>query len=238
MEAVFSRDWTVPLSCCDNTAHLGVPDIFAAFMDMAAQHAALLGVGSDDLIPRGLFWLTVRTRVRILRRPALGEAVTLTTWPEPPARLRCNRDYRLTKGDEVLAEGKTEWAIFDFKANRLVPAEGIFPEMQMSDERVCPEPFLRIREDFPDPPFAATVVRSVDIDLGGHMNNVAYVRTLASLFSTKEWAELDPKDVEVCYRSSSYEGNTLSWQKKQTEDGLQLRASLPDGTAALLASLR
>lgn len=34
--------------------------------------------------------------------------------------MRCMRDYRLSRDDEILALGKTEWAVMDLTTGRLV----------------------------------------------------------------------------------------------------------------------
>ena len=231
--------WRIPASACDHHARLSIPDTFAAFMDIATVHAEMLGVGADAMAARSLFWLTVRTRVRFLSRPKMGEEVLLETWPEKPARLRCNRCYRLRRGEEILALGKTEWAIMDMNTGTLHPAGDVFPaDLDFREEPILPEPFLRIPDTFSDAPFASYTVRSVDIDLGQHMNNVAYVRSMLGAFSNRELEELKIREVELSYRSSCYEGDKLLWQRRLTEEGLQLRAALEDGKTVILASMR
>ncbi|MBR0313208.1 MAG: hypothetical protein IJQ98_12535, partial [Oscillospiraceae bacterium] len=83
MENRYTQEYAVLPSVCDSSAHLGIPDTFALFMDLAAIHAEQLEFDTPRLMKQGLFWLTVRTRVRFLRRPKMAERVTLATWPEP-----------------------------------------------------------------------------------------------------------------------------------------------------------
>ena len=88
MKCVYSKQITILPSLCDFDAKLSVPSAFALFMDAATEHAELLGFGMNALVPRGLFWLTVRSKVRFIRRPSLTETVTVTTWPV--ARRACS----------------------------------------------------------------------------------------------------------------------------------------------------
>ena len=224
----------VPASDCDVSSRLSVPDTFALFMDIATDHANALGIGMPDLAPRDLFWLTVKTRVAFRRRPAMNEAVTVETWAEPPERIRWIRDYRLTAGDEVLALGKTEWTIINTQTGRLHPAPDICPAGLEPRERVWDEPFARLRDDFAEEPvFARYTVRSTDIDLGGHMNNVAYVRALAGAFSTEEWKKLDVQDLEIHFKASCYEGQTIELQRRERDGGLDIRMSVAGKTVIL-----
>ena len=91
MDFVFSKEFPVLPSVCDASGRLSYPGAFECFMDIATQHADVLGVGLRDLSPKNLYWLTVKTKIVFLRRPRMGEIASLVTWPEVPGRLRCMR---------------------------------------------------------------------------------------------------------------------------------------------------
>ncbi len=234
----FSKEIAILPSLCDSSARLGVPDTFALFMDAATEHACALGCGIDVLGPRGLFWLTVRTRVRFYRRPDMLERVTLATWPEVPGKLRANRSYTIEKDGAPLAAGRTEWAVLDQSTGRLHPMADVFSaDADAFPEPVWSEPFTRMA-DAPLEEFARYVVRSTDIDLGGHMNNAAYLRALAGTYSREAWQAMDVRELEIAFRAPCYEGDTLIWQRREAEDGaLMLRAALADGKTIALARL-
>ena len=238
MKAIYESELTILPSMCDAEGKLGVPDAFGLFMDMAAAHAEHLGTGFKDMMPRGLFWLTVRTKLRFHRRPELIETVRAITWPETPERSRCNRDYILKKGDETLIEGKTEWMVMNTRTGRLWPADSVFPaDLEVSEERVLPEPLSRLSDDLQDAEELGTyTVRSTDIDLGGHMNNAAYVHAIAGMFSSADWKALDIREMEVAFRTPCFEGEVLRVQKQPTPEGLAIRLSR-EGKTVLLARI-
>lgn len=239
MKGFYEREMTVLPSMCDADGLLGIPNAFALFMDLATEHAEVLGIGFRDLWPKGLFWLTARTKIRFYRRPRMVETVALRTWPETPERSRCNRDYRMERGGEVLIEGKTEWMVMNMKTGRLHPADSVFPEgLELLPDRVLPEPFLRMADDFSGAEDLGTyLVRSTDIDIGGHMNNAAYVRAIAGMFSTEAWRTLAVREMEMAYRTPCYEGDALLLQRRRCEDTTELRLSR-DGKTIALAQLR
>ena len=238
MKCEYSRSLTVLPSMCDASGRLGVPDTFALFMDIATEHAEQLGIGMNGLMKQGLFWLTARTRVRFHRHPAMVETVTARTWPEKPERSRCNRDYVLEANGEILAEGKTEWMIMNLKTGRLYPTDSVFPEdLELLEDRVLPGPFMRMSDDFTDlDDFGSYTVRSTDIDLGGHMNNAAYVRAIAGAFSASAWQEMDIHEMEVAFRAQCYEGSVLRIQRRAGEAGTEVRLSC-DGKTVVLARI-
>lgn len=237
MQVKYTKELTILPSMCDSAAVLGIPDAFALFMDAATEHAGVLGCGLDVLGPRGLFWLTVRTRVKLFRRPRMLERVTLSTWPEAPGKLRTNRCYTIEGHDALLVAGKTEWTVLDQSTGRLHPMADVFaPDVAYAPESVWDEPFTRMADE-PLPELARRTVRSTDIDLGGHMNNTAYLRMLAGLFSCEAWQGMRLREAEIVYRAACHEGDTLCWQKRDDNGALALRAALPDGKTIALIRL-
>ena len=233
-----SREMMVTPGLCDSTGTLGIASAFELFMNIAMEHAERIGLGTDWMNENGLFWLTVKTRVKFFSRPALGSVFTLLTWPEEAHGLRCNRDYEIRQNGRVAVAGKTEWTVLNASKRTFYPTDDIYP----SDEVICPdlavpEPFSRIHDAFEGEPFARYTVKSTDIDFGGHMNNVAYVRALAGLFTVEEWNALHPADVEVVFRTSCYEGNVLSFYRKEEEGAYLFKAALEDGRTALLVRI-
>ena len=235
----YSREILVPLSACDARGRLAVPAAFRLFMDLAAEHAETLGTGIDALASRELFWLAVRTRVRFFRRPGLLEPVKLTTWSEKPGAVRCCRSYTITAGDEPLAAGRTEWAVINTATGRLTPMTSVYPPeltAQLTDETALSGSFSRIGEAFaPAERMGTYTVRPTDIDLGGHMNNSAYARMVLDALPLAEQRERPIRELELCYRAPCYEGDELALFRRETEDGWEMGAFLPDGKTVLLA---
>lgn len=223
----------------DSTGRLGIPDCFSLFMDIAAPHADILGCGTRDLAGKDLFWLTVRSRIKIIRRPYLMENVILSTWPEMPEETRCIRNYMISKDGKPLVLGKTLWAVMNMKTGRLGRVDELYPEgFQAVSGPVIEEPFTRFDKDFNGTPFGSYTVRSTDIDFGGHMNNVAYIRALASLYSGREWQDLNISEMEIHYKSSCFEGNELLFRRKVVEDTTHICAALPDGKVIMYAAFK
>lgn len=236
MEAQLSRTITILPSVCDAQMQLSIPDLFAQFMDVATLHAEALGVGAQAMMDRGLFWLTVKTKVRILRRPRMLETVELSTRPLVPEKVRAIREYRLEKDGELLAQGKTEWAVIETASGRLRPMAGVFSEeLELGREPAYPAPFARMRPDFSEAETIGTyTVRATDIDLGGHMNNIAYLRAVLGVLPGEALKAMPQGEIEIVFRSPCFEGDALTVKRRETETGWELAAMKEDGTPAVL----
>ncbi|MBQ2865876.1 MAG: hypothetical protein IJE90_05095 [Clostridia bacterium] len=237
MECIFEKETVIPLSLCDNCGRLSVHNVFTVFMDLAAEHAELIEVGADRLAQRGMFWLTVRTKVHINSRPLMMSRVQAETWPEAPGRIRCNRHYSLRDAEQVYAEGVTEWAVIDVNTGKLCKASDIYrADTVYSQRKAEVKPFEKISEDFESARYLGShTVNSADIDLGQHMNNAAYVRAMMGFIPCRELEELDITDAEVVFRAPCYEGNELSVYRRDFDGGFDLGMLLPDGKAVCLA---
>ena len=236
------KNYTVQTSLCDAQGLLGIRNLFDICMDLASEHAEQLGVGYYDMLERHAFWIAVRTRIRFSARPRLGESFAAMTWPGKPGLAKCDRFYRLYRGDQVFAEGRTEWAGQDTETGivRRSNSFGYPMELEPLPEVVCAEPFTRFRDaDVSEmEPVRRYTVDPMDVDVGRHMNNVAYIRMLLGTFSTEEQAGMDAREMEVSYRRACYEGEELSVYRWREEDAWRFEVRRPDRETAVHALLR
>ena len=209
---------------------------------------------------RGQFWLTLHTRVDFFGTARMSQEVTAATWPEPCSHhaLRCYRSYSLRRGDELLALGRTQWAVLEPEGRLLPLVRDVFPAdyaycgrtgitdapTRFHDDLTRDDMLLMLDygvfyDDFTpaDEVFTHTV-RSTDIDAGHHMNNVAYVRVLLDCFPAAVLAGGDISSIEVHYAAVCREGEVLTVCRKDEGNLCRLAIKKPDGTAAVLASVR
>lgn len=240
MTNYYEKELFISPSLADASGRVSIWQVFNAFMDLADEHADTLGVAWKQISQRNLFWLTAKTKVVFESRPKMGENVTVSTWVDEPTKLRADRNYEMRRGDELLVRAKTEWAVLNTETMKLVPVSEVYPEdLDYSKPSACPEGFVRIRDRFEAADrYAEYTVRSTDIDVGGHMNNVAYVRALLGTFSNEDLRELRPHSFDVVFRNSVYEGDTLVFYKQPAGDGLDIRvARESDDMTALLVHM-
>ena len=221
----YQKNLIISPSNTDLTGKLSYPAAFSIFMDLAAEHAELLGLGFAAMAEKNRFWLTVKTKILFYRRPGMAEAVTAATWLEPPEKIRCNRNYAIQSGDEILVAGKTEWAVMDTEKHTLVPISLVYPGgIRYEKAPAFTESFARIADGFET---SETVeeyrIRSTDIDIGGHMNNAAYLRALFGAFSCEELQAGEIRSIDAVFRKPAYEGDVLTLQRKTSPTGILFR---------------
>ena len=241
MDTVYQRKQRVGTSMCDASGKISLASTFALFQDIASEHAEEIGVGFEAMRRRNSFWLTVRTRVHFYSRPCLMQEVDVRTWPAAPGSIRCDRFYQMTAGGRILAEGRTEWCVYDTAQGAVKPVEqaGFNEGLCYSAEKVLDAPYARFRHNFGDGDLAARyTVRPSDIDVGRHMNNVAYLRAIADAFSVQELEQARVQEMEILFCLPCFEGETLDILRRRTEYGYEFGVRRPDGRYAALALMR
>ncbi len=224
MQSVYEQSRFLGPSVCDASGHLSYPGAFGLFQDMAAAHAELLGVGFEDMAARKYFWLTVKTKIVFLKRPKIDETVLLRSWPEKPGAIRCHRSYELLREGELCLCGRTEWAVTDIASHSLIPPAALFPAGLEYPPAACGEPFARVAQRAEDyVPCGEYRVRSTDIDVGGHMNNAAYLHAVFGALTSAEIAAREIRTVDAVFRAPCFEGETLGVQRREGEGCLDLR---------------
>ena len=231
---------TVPVSMCDNKALLAIPSIFSVFMDIACEHSNQMNLGANKMAEKDLIWITVRTKIEILRRPDMLSEISVSTWPEKPGSLRCNRYYTIYGENGLMITGKSEWAMLNTRTGKLARIADNYPsDFQHLTDTVCDDPFTHVSRDISDFDLLGEyTVTSRDIDLAQHMNNTAYIDMIFSFFSCREIEKMNIKSVEISFRSPCYESEKLICRYKKSETGMEICVIKGDGTVAATVFIR
>lgn len=199
----------------DRKEKLRLVDALDLFEDTATLHAENFDIGPAGMDARNYFWVITKIRIHADRLPRIMDALQLNTWIQAADRASCERDFSLTSNGEQLIYGRSIWAIISRDTMRLVHMDEIYPKLEFNVAPPDDRPFVRINKNFDE---AETIgeytVRSVDIDLGGHFNNVNYVRAMLGCFSVEEIEKMDIKEMELNFIHQTFEGETLIFKSR------------------------
>ena len=224
---------------CDSLMRFRSEAAFMTFQDMASRHSIIMGVDDFTLLEKdNAMWVVSKTKIKINKLPLWNEEVTVRTWPMGAEGVRCNRCYQIKNGDEVLINAISEWVIIDATSRTLRKVETTsYPnDVDWIQEKSIEERFRRFKDEFTDEDLVyKRLVRSGDIDVTHHTNNVTYITMLLDTFSVKELEAKQWEDIEVSYLNESFEGETLSIYRKEKEDGYYFSIKKEDGKVVLMA---
>lgn len=257
MQTRFEMPVYVNMSLADGSSRLGLANTFGLFLDLATIHAEQAGIGTSMMQQTGLFWVTARTHAHFYKRPRLTQTVQAETFLGEGHGPKVIRYYRIRSGEEVCVEGKTDFAALNLQTGKLLSVEDFYPRPEelpvdqngrrdTACENLPDFATARIHQDFSGPDvssFGTYTVRSVDIDLGGHMDNVAYVYAFLGLFSTQELKQARFNDIDIVYLKPCFEGQALTAYRRpvqygpDTASGYELAFVKQDGQVCTLLRL-
>jgi acyl-ACP thioesterase len=239
MQNNYEKEQPILPSLCDYNAELSLSNTAKLFMDMAMYHAEMLGIGFTGFKERGLFWVAVKTKIKVFRKAKMATMVKISTWPEEAGTVRCNRDYEISDEEGVMAIGKTEWGVIDANTHLPQKTKDVYPADLVVLEKKCyPEPFAKLTGNFEGELIGTYTVRSVDTDYGRHMNNTAYISAIEGLFDSEELSKKAFSELEIHYKSPCFEGETISFYGIENDGYLEIKAVNKEDKIIVLARLK
>lgn len=230
--------FTQPLTpdLCGKQPKMQPPAAFLLFQNAASLHAEAIGNGTAALAERDCYWVATHSKIDFYNDANLLDMLTVSTWVNPakPNAVRGYRGYDIFVGDKQIAEGLTEWVVLNRETGFVRFSEFGFPDdFEFQDYVACGGKLCRFRDEFTDDDEVYTfTVRTSSIDIGRHMNNVAYVRAFLDCFTADEVASMPVKTMEARYITACMEGEELKIFKKRTDTGFVLGARRADGKCA------
>ncbi|MCK6550269.1 thioesterase [Myxococcota bacterium] len=162
-----------------------LPERLLEWLQEAAAHGSdVAGYPPERYEGMGAGWIISETRFVIDRPIAYRDALVVETWVSDLRRFRSHRQYRVTRGDEVVARAEIDWMLLERdaatgKVRPLRPDAEMVAAFPRHDERVLAKDELPEIGPAPASEPELTdderVVRPTEIDRNGHVNNVHYL---------------------------------------------------------------
>lgn len=197
-------EYTLPLTVAsydvDTEDRLRLSAVLRYQQEAGERHFAPAGLGWSGLREQGMAFVAVQWHGRFLRLPAMGEAVTLTTWHRERRGARFYRCYEWRDAaGALILDGVTVFALVDTVAHR--PLRGdVFDRFGVRDDpahrTVCDDPVRR-----PIPPLkpaGRVTVRRSDADRNRHMNNTRYADLCEDFAPPSVWREINLRFAAEC----------------------------------------
>jgi medium-chain acyl-[acyl-carrier-protein] hydrolase len=188
--------------------------------DAAGEHAALLGFSVLDLLKRDLTWLLSRYHVRVLRYPAFGETITITTWPSGKQGIFALRDFEITDiGGRTIGTATSSWVLWNIKLRQPARLEENLPDRVALDKRAVPDEFPALPACPPGGRELGFRVEMQDIDFNNHVNHPVYIQWALETAPEPVLRSLSPASIEVAYKGEALYGDEVVSRIFHVEEG-------------------
>ena len=211
-----------------------------AMQEAAANHAAALGFGLEQMQARDMVWILSRVLIYFRDYPRMGESVRLRTWPRGvQQKLFFTRDFILTAGDgRRLAEATTGWLLVQPERRKILPPSAMGGALPPNSEQAVDE----LLEKIPIPaglePRGAFSAGYSAVDVMGHANSARYVEWLSDCFPFEDYRARRLARLQINYSSEVKPGEECQIAAAALDGGTWVAqgAIQPAGTRAFEAA--
>ena len=223
---------------CNAAGNMKLHNLLDRLQNAAAEHAAILNVGMDEMAEMQLIWVLSRLQLHLFEPLPLGKILEVTTFPAGIQRIFAHRCYDLRIDDKRIGFAGSFWLPVNAAANRPVNVKKVLPP----EIRELPE----VEKFFPDmdklAPASGEICRSYkvgagDIDLNRHLNNAVYARWISDSLGEKlNTFEFAVQELQINFLSAGQFGEEIFLRADAGKNGsFSVSGEKADGSAVFQA---
>jgi len=232
------KNWHTEKISIDDTSvdySLQVPltELMKLFQVATFKHSQIMDLDHESMKQKSnAFWVVTKMKA-ILKSPILsGAQIKVTTWTHELSSARALRDCVIKKGNTIKAKLTAEWCCLDYDTRKLRRMSTIdYPKLEMEKTENIKTDFTNLREVVDENDYVYTrVVRSTDIDVNNHTNNLKYNFMAMDAFSVEELKSMKVKEYEIYFVNESHEGDKIDVSKKKIKNYVYVEGKSLDKT--------
>lgn len=188
-ESILKRTYYLSAAECNAQQEMSIPQLVQKLIDVATEHANILGIGNPDMPNPDMGWVLSRLTVEMNSYPHENTDYCITTWVEDWNRHFSRRAFAITDPDgNVYGYARSIWMVLNTKDRSNAGLSKLNFKPEWISERECPIPMqekhVRIEPDGHEPIYR---FKYCDIDFYRHVNTVRYVVLLLNQFSMQAY---------------------------------------------------
>jgi medium-chain acyl-[acyl-carrier-protein] hydrolase len=201
MLPIWRESFTIKSYDVDSEQRLKLPSLFCYLQEVAGNHAENLGVGSDYLESKHLFWVLSRIKLEITRMPKWNEEIHIETWPKGIDKLFALREFLVYDSNEnILISGTSCWLLLDNIKYRLhkieelgvvIPDNGGKTAIHYSIDKIVPLEGIPVEHTH--------YVTYSELDMSHHVNNTRYASWITDCFEPAFFEHKTLKSIHINY---------------------------------------
>ena len=206
---MYQKKYYLGVTEVDENLELKLSSFFVMMQEVATEHAEMLGIGKQNTIDKGQFWVVIRYSVDIIKSPKYLETITVNTYPGDDKKFIFPRYFEvLSESGEILIRASSTWCVLNKSDHQIVfnPfGEKVLPVEHHENEEPLPKKVLSKDNELME----RRMVRYSDTDLNGHLNNVKYIEYIIDMHNSKFYKENRISHITINYEKEILAGNEV-----------------------------
>ena len=218
---------------CDLNEKWRPSAILETMQDAAGAHSKLLGCGRDELVKQDIVWVLSRLELHMDRYPAVGEQITVHTFPTPTRICFFPRYYIFTDAHgEMIGKAGSLWLLLDVNTRRMLPPGEVGKLIPDNKNLSVPMNLPATVSSLQGEEFVSEY-RPVytDLDVNGHVNNTRYADWLCNSLGIDLMKEYEPEHIILNYNHEVLPGHVITLRRIMKDDEYRLSGKVNDSIA-------
>ena len=233
MKNVYTEKFTIDGTFINFNCVTPIYEIIKLSQRATFNHSNLIGLSHEEMEQRdNAFWIITKLKVFINDEIRSGDKLTLKTWTQEPSLVRFKRDFNIKQQGKLKVKGSAEWCCLDMTTHKIRKADSLnYPDLEMLEKTDIKPNWTNLKEEVSEKDYIYTyTVRSSDIDVNFHTNNLKYNFMTINAFTVAELKKLAIKEYELYFVSESHEGDDIKIYKKKIKNYYYVEGKCEDKT--------
>lgn len=218
-ETIITRSFYLSAAECNAQQEMSLPLLTQKLIDVATEHANILGIGNPSMPSPDMGWVLSRLTVEMNRYPHENTDYSITTWVEDWNRHFSRRAFSISDSEgNNIGYARSIWMVLNTSDRSNAGLSGLKFNPEWISDRECPIPMqekhLRIEsgEDCP-----AYRFKYCDIDFYRHVNTVRYIDLLLNQFDMQTYDDNIVNRLELSFLHEASYGMEIKIMKQTSE---------------------
>lgn len=235
MQSLLTRQYKLTAADCNAQMELPLSALVQNIIEVATDHANLLGVGYDRLVEDGNAWVLIKLSLEMERMPRVGDDYVITTWVEDFNRHFSRRDFEISvaagDGNEVIGHVVSMWTVINSATRKAVSLDGVGNLDKVKNPhgyvaakapRVKPRDIMEASTKRYDYRVAVS-----DTDSNRHLTSMRYIQLMVNLWKLHHYDNNLISNFEIAFNNEARYDDTVTLSRLDLDN---------DGNAACLMS--
>ena len=187
---IFERKFTTMWHDTDAHRRVRPTQLLVYMQETSNKHTECCGMPLDTLRDeKGLAFILSKIRFAVYQPLFAFEEIRVQTWTRPSRGFSITRFFRILRGEQVIAEADTTWALVDINSGTPVKGEvcdGIYSFLHDEPIEVPVPPRFRLPAALSLEEIGKRRIVYSDLDYNMHMNNTKYPDMLCDFLELDE----------------------------------------------------
>lgn len=231
MKNTYTERLTINDTEIDFEAKVPVTELMRLIEVATFNHSDKIGLDHDTMEERDkAFWVVSKIKMKFKGDVHSQDRVTVKTWTQTPGMIRFTRFCTLKVRSSVKVLSSSEWCCLDYDSRKLRKASTIkYPDLEMEETKELDLKYSNLKMDVDESDYVYTKkVRSTDIDINNHTNNLKYNFIAMDALDIGELKAIDMKEYEIYFVNESKYGDEIRVYKKKVKDYIYIEGKIED----------